>query len=79
MDWSRLPDVAAVALLTCAFASAAKRGQTVDSGVWLIGWFMIVLHFTAFVYDDVAGLVGTIATFIGLVYSLHVERAELRR
>lgn len=66
MDWSRLPDVAAVALLTCAFASAAKRGQTVDSGVWLIGWFMIVLHFTAFLYDDVAGMVGTIATFIGL-------------
>jgi diguanylate cyclase (GGDEF)-like protein len=66
LDWSRLPDVAAVALLTCAFASAAKRGQTVDSGVWLVGWFMIVLHFTAFLYDNVAGLVGTIATFIGM-------------
>ena len=66
MDWSRLPDVAAVALLTCAFASAAKRGQTVDSGVWLVGWLMVVLHFAAFMFDDVRGLVGTVATFIGL-------------
>jgi diguanylate cyclase (GGDEF)-like protein len=66
VDWSRLPDVAAVALLTCAFASAAKRGQTVNSGVWLVGWLMVVLHFAAFMFDDLTGAVGTIATFIGL-------------
>ena len=66
MDWSRLPDVAAVALLTCAFASAAKRGQTIDSGVWLVGWLMVVLHFVAFMFDGMTGLVGTTAMFIGL-------------
>ena len=66
MDWSRLPDVAALALLTCAFASAAKRGQTVDSGVWLVGWLMVVLHFAAFMFDELSGTVGMVATFIGL-------------
>jgi diguanylate cyclase (GGDEF)-like protein len=66
VDWGRLPDVAAVALLTCAFASAARRSQTADSGVWLVGWFMIVLHFTAYMYDQMPGMVGTVATFIGM-------------
>lgn len=66
MDWSRLPDVAAVALLTIAFASAARRSQTVDSGVWLIGWFMIVLHFTASIYDQMGGMAGAIISFVGL-------------
>lgn len=66
MDWSRLPDVAAVALLTFAFASAARRSQTSDSGVWLIGWFMIVLHFTAYMYDQLAGAAGAAATFVAM-------------
>ena len=66
MDWSRLPDVIAVALLTCAFASAARRSQTVDSGVWLVGWFMIVLHFTASMYDQMGGVVSMAATFLGM-------------
>lgn len=66
MDWSRLPDVIAVALLTCAFASAARRSRTVDSGVWLVGWFMIVLHFTAFMYSRASGTIGMLAGFFGM-------------
>ncbi len=63
MDWSKLPDVGAVALLTCAFASVARRGQTSVSGVWLIGWIMIVLHFSAFMFLPAGG---NFATFVGL-------------
>jgi diguanylate cyclase len=66
VDWSRLPDVGAVALLTFAFASAARRSQTVDAGVWLVGWFMIVLHFTASMYDQMGGTAGAVAAFIGM-------------
>ena len=38
VDWSKLPDVAAVALLTVAFASAARQGRKAVSVVWLIAW-----------------------------------------
>ncbi len=47
MDWSKLPDLAAVALLTCAFASVAHRGRSAASGLWLTGWLLIDLHFAA--------------------------------
>ena len=50
VDWSKLPDLAAVALLTCAFASVAHRGRNAISGVWLSGWLLIDLHFAAFVF-----------------------------
>ena len=51
MDWSKLPDLAAVALLTCAFASAAHRGRNAVSGLWLTGWLLIDLHFAAFLFQ----------------------------
>jgi diguanylate cyclase (GGDEF)-like protein len=66
VEWSRLPDVGAVALLTCAFVSVAKRGQTSESGVWLIGWLMIVLHFFAQIFQNISGPVGDAAAFISL-------------
>jgi diguanylate cyclase (GGDEF)-like protein len=65
LDWGKLPDVGAVALLTCAFASVALRGFTAISGLWLTGWLLIELHFVAFIFatDD---RVGSFATFVGL-------------
>ena len=45
MNWSNLPDIAAVGLLVCAFASMARRTPTPVSGMWLTGWMMILLHF----------------------------------
>jgi diguanylate cyclase (GGDEF)-like protein len=51
VDWSKLPDLAAVALLTCAFASVAHRGRSAVSGLWLTGWLLIDLHFTAFIFQ----------------------------
>ena len=68
VDWSKLPDVGAVALLTVAFVSVAKFGRNSASGVWLVGWLMIVVHFFAFMFlhaprhwSDVANFVGTAA------------------
>ncbi|HUA99550.1 MAG TPA: diguanylate cyclase [Terracidiphilus sp.] len=65
MDWSKLPDVGAVALLTCAFASVARRGQSTVSGLWLIGWLTIVLHFTAYMFLPAGGNLGNFADFLG--------------
>jgi diguanylate cyclase (GGDEF)-like protein len=66
-DWTKLPDVAAVALLTCAFASVARRGQTTISRLWLIGWELIALHFAALIVAPMPGLTGTLASDIALV------------
>jgi diguanylate cyclase (GGDEF)-like protein len=66
LDWGKLPDVAAVALLTCAFASVARRGFTAVSGLWLAGWLLIELHFAAFMFLGANGNMGAAASFIGL-------------
>lgn len=66
LDWSKIPDLAAVALLTCAFASVAWRGQTPFSGLWLTGWIMIALHFAASMFLAASGIGGILAADIGL-------------
>ena len=66
MNWSDLPDLVAVALLTCAFASVARRSPTSESGIWLTGWAMIVLHFAAFLFLKLPGNEGIVAEAIGL-------------
>lgn len=66
MDWSKLPDVAAVALLVCAFASVERHNHTPVSRLWLIGWIMVVLHFSAFVFLPAPGNWGIAATVVGI-------------
>jgi len=66
VDWTKLPDLAAVAVLTCAFASVARRGQTTASRHWLTGWVLIALYFAAFVFISMPGIWGTLALDIGL-------------
>jgi diguanylate cyclase (GGDEF)-like protein len=66
LDWTKLPDLAAVALLTCAFASVARRGQTSVSRLWLTAWLLIALHFAAFMFLSSPGLGGVLAADIGL-------------
>ena len=61
VDWSKLPDLAAVAALTCAFASVARQGQTSTSRNWLTGWVLIAVHFAAFIFLSAPGIWGVIA------------------
>lgn len=65
VDWSKLPDLAAVAALTCAFASVARRGQTSASRHWLTGWVLIATHFAAFIFLPAPGIWGVLAGDIG--------------
>jgi diguanylate cyclase (GGDEF)-like protein len=65
VDLSKIPDVAAVALLTLAFFSVARHGRTSFSSVWLIGWLMIVLHFAAFLFLGVPDKFGIAASILG--------------
>jgi diguanylate cyclase (GGDEF)-like protein len=66
VDWSKLPDVGAVALLVCAFASVERHNPTPVSRRWLIGWVMVVLHFSAFVFLPAPGIWGTMAAIVGI-------------
>jgi diguanylate cyclase (GGDEF)-like protein len=66
VDWSKLPDLAAVALLTCAFASVARQGQTTASRYWLIGWILISAHFQALLFFPAHGIIGVLASDISL-------------
>ena len=67
VNWSALPDLAAVGLLTGAFASVAKRNQTDNSNSWLIAWLMIALHFAASLFQNLPGAVGSWAQLISMV------------
>jgi diguanylate cyclase (GGDEF)-like protein len=66
LDWSKLPDLAAVALLAIAFAAVARRSQASVSTLWLTGWMMIALHFAAFIFVPIPGTFGTFAGFLGV-------------
>lgn len=66
LDWGKLPDLGAVALLTSAFATVARRSQTAVSSLWLTGWIMIAIHFAAFFFAPLPGIAGEMAVFIGL-------------
>jgi diguanylate cyclase (GGDEF)-like protein len=64
VDWSKLPELGAVALLASAFASISRRSQLPVSRLWLTGWVMIALHFCSFVFIPLPGHPGDIASVI---------------
>jgi diguanylate cyclase len=66
VDWSKLPDLGAVALLTLAFASVARHARASVSAIWLTGWLLVAVHFAAFMFLGAPGFWADLATFIGL-------------
>ncbi|HEY1901636.1 MAG TPA: GGDEF domain-containing protein [Terracidiphilus sp.] len=66
MNWTELPDLAAVGLLAGAFASVARHNQTHVSKIWLTGWLMIALHFAAFLFQTAPGIWGSLSSIVGL-------------
>jgi diguanylate cyclase (GGDEF)-like protein len=66
VDWSKLPDLGAVALLTLAFASVARHVKATVSPIWLTGWLLIAIHFAAFMFLGAPGHWADLASFIGL-------------
>lgn len=69
MNWSVIPEVSAVTLVICAFASVARHNQTPISKLWLTGWLMILLHFVAGLFTPIPGIWGNLA-FVLLSASL---------
>lgn len=67
VDWSKLPDLGAVALLASAFAGISRQNDSPVSGLWLTGWVMIALHFASFIFIGFPGPIGLASMFIGLM------------
>jgi len=67
MDWSKIPDVLAVASLACAFFSISRQNRTPQQYLWLIGWVMIAIHFVGFMFANLPGVAGTIGLLVGLI------------
>ncbi len=66
VDWSKLPDLGAVALLTLAFASVARHARASVSAIWLTGWLLIAVHFLPLLRLGAPGYWADLATFVGL-------------
>jgi diguanylate cyclase (GGDEF)-like protein len=66
MSWSVLPDLVAIALLICAFASTARRNYSPTASMWLIAWLMIALHFISALFTDLPGIWGAFAQILNL-------------
>ncbi len=66
MDWGKLPDLAAVVLLASAFAAVARRSRAPVSKLWLTGWLMIALHFTAASFATLPSETGLVASFMSV-------------
>ena len=64
MDWSELPDLVAIGLLICAFASTARSNPAPVSLFWLIGWVMVAIHFATSVFIPFPGFCGIIASML---------------
>ncbi len=73
LDWSKIPDILAIACLVCAFASILKRNRRFmpedfsGSGQWLIGWILIVIHFIGYMFLQLPGLLGFVMVQLGSV------------
>lgn len=66
MDWSKLPEVGAITLLTCAFAAVARHNHTGVSKLWLTAWLTIGFHFAASIFVFVPGVWGILANIIAV-------------
>ena len=65
VDWTELPDLGAVALLTSAFAAVGRQSRGIVSKLWFTGWCMIALHFAALFFAPLNGFAGTLAQVLG--------------
>jgi len=67
MDWSKVPDVLAIASLSCAFFSISRRNRTPQQILWLIGWIMIAVHFLGFMFMHLTGITGILGAIVAMV------------
>jgi diguanylate cyclase (GGDEF)-like protein len=66
MDWSKIPDILAIASLAFAFFSILRRNPTPTHRLWLVGWIFIAIHFIGFAFMALPGSAGLLGLIVGL-------------
>jgi diguanylate cyclase (GGDEF)-like protein len=72
--WTRIPDLACAVLMIWAFGSVPRDKQKYVSGIWMVGWAMILVHSIAALFTQLHGIWGGL-TYI--VYSVALAWAGL--
>jgi len=66
MDWSKIPDILAIASLAFAFFSILRRNPTPSHRLWLVGWMFIAIHFVGLAFTRMPGNPGLLGIIVGL-------------
>jgi len=66
MDWSKIPDILAIASLAFAFFSISRRNPNPCHRLWLVGWIFIAIHFVGFAFMPLPGSAGLLGLIVGL-------------
>jgi len=66
VDWSKIPDILAIASLACAFTSILRHNRTPAHRLWLVGWTMIEAHFSASMFERTPGLMGVVSGIVSV-------------
>ncbi len=72
--WTRIPDLVCAVLMIWAFGSVPRDKQKYVSGIWMLGWVMILVHSIAALFTQLHGIWGGL-TYI--VYSAALASAGL--
>jgi len=72
--WTRIPDLVCAVLMIWAFGSVPRNKQKYVSGIWMVGWVMILIHSIAALFTQLHGIWGGL-TYI--VYSVALIWAGL--
>jgi diguanylate cyclase len=67
VDWSKIPDILAIASLACAFASIVRHNRTPAHRLWLVGWTMIGIHFSGLMFNGAPGVIGLVGGIVALM------------
>lgn len=67
MNWTRIPDLVCALLMIWAFGSASQGRQKYVSGVWMLGWVMVLVYSIGALFNQRPGIWGGLANIVNAV------------
>jgi diguanylate cyclase len=72
--WTRIPDLICAMFMLWAFGSVRRNKQKYVSGIWMLGWVMMLIHSIAALFTQLHGIWGGL---VYIVYSAALASAGL--
>jgi len=72
--WTRIPDLICAMFMLWAFGSVQRNKQKYVSGIWMLGWVMMLIHSIAALFTQLHGIWGGL---VYIVYSAALASAGL--